>query len=107
MNDDKTATDPQDDQDENVKPLQAGDDFSDGVNSQDDLNPETTPLDSDVEASYADDDDKTLPSDEATDDPYSTESGLEEVDEKVIPEEKNNLGDEVYNPLEDDEDDEE
>jgi len=103
---DPTAVPTDDQDDENVKPLSAGDDFS--TDTQNDaVNPEDAPLDAGVDQNYDDTEDDTLPPDEATNNPLLTGSGLEEVDDKVIPEEKNNLGDEVYNPLEDDEDDEE
>ena len=106
--DQKNPVVPTDDQDdENVKPLSAGDDFSDDT-AGDDVNSSDAELDVGVgeDALGADMDEETIQSDSPTDNPLETESAIDEVDNKVFPDEQENLGDVVYNPLEDEDDEE-
>ncbi len=101
---DQTTTVPTDNDEEETKPLNAGDDFSED-SQNDNVNSDDAPLDAGVDQNYDDTEDDTITPDDATDNPLATESGLAEVDNKVLPEDQENLGD-VYNPLEDDEDSE-
>ncbi|MFS8131109.1 MAG: hypothetical protein ACMG57_03965 [Candidatus Dojkabacteria bacterium] len=102
LNDDSDAS-----RDEDTTPLHAGDDFSDGVDNQDDLNPEDAPLDAGINALNEDPDDETIVTDEPSDNPLDTEAAIDEVDNKILPEEQQNLGDVVYNPLEEDQEEDE
>jgi len=93
--------------DDQTKPVNAGDDFS---ANDDTVNPADAELDAGVgdDALNGDTDEETLDTDFPQDNPLSTESGVDEVDNKILPEDQKNLGDVVvYDPLEDDEDDEE
>jgi hypothetical protein len=85
---------------EETKPVTAGDDFSDDSQSED-VNPMDAELDRGIgeDALLGDDtDEETLTSDFPTDNPLETSSDLDEVDGRIV-EEKGSVGDVIINPL--------
>ncbi|MEP7103824.1 MAG: hypothetical protein ABI721_03890 [Candidatus Dojkabacteria bacterium] len=95
------------DEDE-IKPVSAGDDFSDDTQS-DDVNPVDSELDEGIgqDALLEDDtDEETLTPDSPSDNPLETSSDLDEVDGRLV-EEKENAGDVVINPTEETEEEDE